>query len=206
MTATVAGPRTTAAGPRTTAATRVVTAAPSVRGGAPATAVHLAVAHLRALGCGTEQGRSGAFTAHSGRVRARCEVSWAGPVDLPLAGEADVQAACGLTHVHGRRYGGPTPLGVDYASCVAGALAATGTLAALAAGPADDGGEIRVTTSVAQAALLSVGQYLAAATAADDRPEPRTPGGPPFAAADGVRFELETLDPEAWRGFWSALG
>ncbi|MFF6957307.1 CoA transferase [Streptomyces sp. NPDC008317] len=196
----------TTAGPRTTAAPRIGTAPVSARGGAPATAVRLAVAHLRALGCGTEHGRSGAFTAHYGRVRARCEVSWAGPVDLPLTSEADVQAACGLTQVHGRRYGAPTPLGVDYASCVAGALAATGTLAALAAGPADDGGEIRVTTSVAQAALLSVGQYLAAATAADDWPERHAPGGPPFAAADGVRFELETLDPEAWRGFWSALG
>lgn len=34
-------------------------------------------------------------------------VTVAGPVDLPLTGELDVQAACGIMHVHGRRSGGP---------------------------------------------------------------------------------------------------
>ncbi|MCZ0982586.1 hypothetical protein O1L60_36835 [Streptomyces diastatochromogenes] len=34
------------------------------------------------------------------------------------------------------------------------------------------------------------------------RPRPR---GPPFVSADGVLFELETLDPGAWAEFWRAL-
>jgi hypothetical protein len=72
-----------------------------------------------------------------------------------------------------------------------------------------------VSTSVAQAALIAVGQYLAAGTAGTataetaetaETPAPSAPGGPPFEAADGVRFELETLDPESWRDFWAALG
>ncbi len=242
-------------------------------GSGPALAVRLAAEHLRALGCRVEQapaGRSGgadalALVAYAGGVRARCDVTWAGPVGLALRDEADVQAACGLTHVHGRRYGGPTPLGVDYATCVAGALAATGTLAALVGGvggvggvsgggrDGEDGGlagagaasatgsaagadadragsdtavtgeaagggagrgigpggglgVVRVSTSVAQAALLAVGQYLAAATAEGGRAEAGGPGGPPFESGDGVRFEAETLDPDAWRGFWTALG
>jgi crotonobetainyl-CoA:carnitine CoA-transferase CaiB-like acyl-CoA transferase len=170
-------------------------------GAPPRSAVALAGAHLRALGCRVEEG-AGGLDVRAGRARVRCEVGWAGPVGLALGCEADVQAACGLMHVHGRRYGGPAALGVDYASCLAGVLAATGVLAGLAGG----GPAVAVGTSVAQAALLAVGQYLAAATADDDRPEPASPGGPPFEAADGVRFELETLDPEAWRDFWAALG
>lgn len=126
-----------------------------------------------------------------------CEVDWAGPVRLPLANEADVQAACGISHVHGRRYGRPTPLRVDYASVVAGVLAAQGVLAARLAG-------LRwVSTSVAQAALLSVSQYLAGASVGE---RPHGPGGPPFTTADGLRFELETLDAEPWQRFWSGLG
>ncbi|WP_435129303.1 CoA transferase [Actinacidiphila sp. bgisy144] len=188
----------------------------------PVTALRLAASHLRAAGCHVEPGPPGsgtAFTARAGGARASCVLSWAGPVDLPLAGEADVQAACGLAHVHGRRYGRPTALGVAYASCVAGLLAATGTLAALAAAAGRGGSThlickgtgaraaVTVRTSVAEAALLSVGQYLAAATAGDDGwTEPAGPGGPPFQAADGSRFELETLDPGAWLRFWTALG
>ncbi|MBF9069255.1 CoA transferase [Streptacidiphilus fuscans] len=198
----------------TTAAVHVRTRA-SGPGAAPDVAARLAVAQLRALGWRVRPElpcRSGVFTAQAGPFRARADLSCAGPVDLALGGEADVQAACGLMHVHGRRYGGPTALGIAYASALAGTLAATGTLAALVDQAAGRGGDDRcvtpsVTTSVAQAALLSVGQYLAAATAADEEwSEPATPGGPPFAAADGVRFELETLDPEAWRGFWAAVG
>ncbi|QFZ19931.1 CoA transferase [Saccharothrix syringae] len=130
-------------------------------------------------------------------------VPWSGPVDLPLGGELDVQAACGLMHVHGRRFGRPTPLAVDYASIVAGELSATGTraleLARLRGAP------VRVaTTSVAQAALLAVAQYLAAATA-DEPVGPFAVGGPPFVSADGVAFELEAPEAEAWRRFWTAL-
>ncbi|WP_020674219.1 CoA transferase [Amycolatopsis nigrescens] len=139
-----------------------------------------------------------------------CLVGWAGPVELPLAEESAVQAACGLMHVHGRRSGRPLPLAVDYATAVAGVLAAQGNLAArigrargLVVGTAR--------TSVAQAALLSVAQYLAAATAedAEDAEDTAVDGGggePPFASADGVRFELETLDAEHWQRFWLRLG
>lgn len=173
--------------------------------GAPSAAVRLAVGHLRAAGCRVREvrGSGGEFGARAGGASVECRVEWGGGAGPALGCEGDVQAACGLMHVHGRRYGGPTRLGVDYATCLAGVLAATGALAVLAGGRAAG----RVTTSVAQAALLSVGQYLAAATAGDDAwAEPVAPGGPPFEAADGVRFELETLNAEAWRDFWAALG
>jgi crotonobetainyl-CoA:carnitine CoA-transferase CaiB-like acyl-CoA transferase len=131
-------------------------------------------------------------------------LSVAGPVDLPLVGEADVQAACGLMHVHGRRFGTPTLLGLDYASIAAAELAETGLLAAELARAR--GIPIRgVATSVAQAALLAVCQYLAAATADDDWPEPLLPGGPPFVSADGVAFEIEAFDAPVWQRFWAAL-
>jgi crotonobetainyl-CoA:carnitine CoA-transferase CaiB-like acyl-CoA transferase len=131
-------------------------------------------------------------------------VEWAGPVEVPVRGEADVQAACGIMHVHGRRYGRPTQLGFDYAAVAAGVLASQGVLAARLA--AVRGISVRrVTTSVAQAALLAVSQYLAAATA-DDPDDEFAAGGPPFVSADGVRFELETLDAQAWQRFWVPLG
>jgi crotonobetainyl-CoA:carnitine CoA-transferase CaiB-like acyl-CoA transferase len=129
-------------------------------------------------------------------------IDWAGPVDLPLADELSVQAACGIMQVHGRRFGRPTALAVDYASAVAGVLAAQGLLAGSLA--RSRGANVHsVRTSVAQGALLAVGQYLAAATGDDHWPEPALPGGPPFTAADGVRFEIETLDPLAWQRFWT---
>ncbi|MFC3453813.1 CoA transferase [Amycolatopsis speibonae] len=129
----------------------------------------------------------------------------AGPVDLPMAGELDVQAACGIMHVHGRRYGEPTPLGLDYASILASELAAIG---GTAVGFARDRGiPLRgASTSLAQAALLAVSQYLAAATTEDDHQETWLPGGPPFHSAEGVAFEIETLDPVVWQRFWNALG
>ncbi|CCH31050.1 CoA transferase [Actinosynnema sp. NPDC047251] len=131
-------------------------------------------------------------------------VSWAGPVDLPLAGELDVQAACGLMHVHGRRFGRPTRLGLDYASITAVELAGIGA-AAVEVARARGIALRAATTSVAQAALLAVSQYLAAATA-EPRPERHEPGGPPFRSAEGVAFELDVLDAEVWQRFWAALG
>ncbi|SDJ29049.1 CoA-transferase family III [Lentzea albidocapillata subsp. violacea] len=131
-------------------------------------------------------------------------VSVAGPVDLPLAGEQDVQAACGIMHVHGRRFGRPTPLGLDYASIVAAELAELG-LEALRFAQARGIPLHSVSTSLAQAALLAVAQYLAAATA-DDPAEPHSPGGPPFHSAEGIAFEIEALDPSVWQRFWAALG
>lgn len=134
-------------------------------------------------------------------------VDWAGPIDLPLRSEADVQAACGVMHVHGRRYGEPTPIPLGYTSCVADLLASHARLAAQCS--AELGRPIAgARTSVAQAALLSVGQYLAAATAPqdDEWSEPLIPGGPPFTSRDGVRYELESLYADGWAAFWFALG
>jgi crotonobetainyl-CoA:carnitine CoA-transferase CaiB-like acyl-CoA transferase len=131
------------------------------------------------------------------------DLSWAGPVDLPLRGEADVQAACGVMHVHGRRSGAPERLGVDYCALVAAELAGLGS-AAVRLARARGLALTRVTTSVAEAALLSVSQYLAAASSGET---PGGPGdGPPFVSAEGVRFELETLDAEVWLRFWAELG
>ncbi|MGO1052079.1 CoA transferase [Crossiella sp. CA198] len=135
---------------------------------------------------------------------ADCVVDWAGPVAAPLLDETTVQAACGIAHVHGRRYGRPTTLDVDYATVLAGVLAAQGVLAVLVA--RHRGLRLRrAETSVAQAALLSVSQYLAARTAGDDWIEPLHPGGPPFLASDGVRFEVETFEAERWHRFWTVL-
>ncbi|HUQ59160.1 CoA transferase [Lentzea sp.] len=131
-------------------------------------------------------------------------VSVAGPVDLPLAGERDVQAACGIMHVHGRRFGRPTPLGLDYASIVAAELAELG-VEALRFAQTRGIPLHAVSTSLAQAALLAVAQYLAAATA-DDPAEPLSPGGPPFHSAEGIAFEVEALDPAVWQRFWAAFG
>ncbi|MFF9127660.1 CoA transferase [Streptomyces sp. NPDC014889] len=187
------------------------------------TALAVAADHLALLGCEAadenagrrpgDAGDAGTLVAAAGTGSLTCAIDWAGPVALPLASEADVQSACGIAHIHGRRYGAPTPLGLDYAGTVAGVLAVTGVLAALHA--ATRGTRIgRVRTSVAQGALLAAGQYLAMATAAGTHPPhvpvpPASPAPdtdtPPFTSADGVRFEIETLDAEAWQRFWTVL-
>ncbi|MFF7160810.1 CoA transferase [Streptomyces sp. NPDC008086] len=145
----------------------------------------------------------------------RLRIEWAGPVAADLPDECAVQAACGLMHVHGRATGGPARLAVDYASVVTGVLAALGATA-LRVGRARGSDLCEVRTSVAQGALLAVGQYLAAATAAGSGgpPEPRLPpdsagqagGLATLVTSDGVRVEVETLAPDAWREFWVRLG
>ncbi|HKR47978.1 MAG TPA: CoA transferase [Pseudonocardiaceae bacterium] len=133
-----------------------------------------------------------------------CAIDWAGPVDAPLCDEVSVQAACGIMQVHGRKSGAPEVLAVDFASTAAGVLATQGILAALI-------GQLRgidvrhITTSVSQAALLCVSQYLAAATTDDDWTETERPGGPPFVSADEVRFEIEVLEADGWQRFWRRL-
>ncbi|WP_233157263.1 MULTISPECIES: CoA transferase [Amycolatopsis] len=133
------------------------------------------------------------------------DVTWAGPVRLPLVDEAGVQAACGLMHIHGRRDGHPVPLAMDVAASVAGILAAHGVVAALIA-RARGLPLTAVRTSASQAALLLAAQYLAADNAADAVPAPGPGLPPPFVSADGVRFEIETLDAEPWQRFWRILG
>ncbi|MEU8541410.1 CoA transferase [Streptomyces sp. NPDC048717] len=170
----------------------------------PAVAVKIAELLLRhaaeALPKGTSQGTF--------------RIDWAGPVDTELPDERAVQAACGLQHVHGRATGGPVPLAVDYASVVAGVLAALGATA-VGVGRARGLRLREARTSVAQGALLAISQYLAAATAREGgEVEPPVPevgdsggylGLATLVSLDGHRFEIETLDPEAWREFWVRL-
>ncbi|BFO17844.1 hypothetical protein SHKM778_42320 [Streptomyces sp. KM77-8] len=118
--------------------------------------------------------------------------------------EATAQAATGIMAVHGRRDGSPRGLAADYAATAAGVLTVQGMLAGLLAQARGS----RVTStevSVERAGLLAVSQYLAAAGAEEAEAAEIAPGGPPFTSADGVAFELETLDPGAWAAFWRTL-
>ena len=116
---------------------------------------------------------------------------------------------CGLMEVHGRDEARPRRLGLDVASVTSGVLAAQAVLAGLVA--RSRGHPVTaVETSVLEAGFVVTSHYVAAATSkqpgewspADGGPDP----GPPFRSVDGRRLELETLDPEAWRRFWVALG
>ncbi|MFF0148814.1 CoA transferase [Amycolatopsis sulphurea] len=140
------------------------------------------------------------MTSLLGRVSAG--LGWTGPLDLVLRTEADIQAACGIMQVHGRRSGAPALLPVDYCATVGRQLLKTGVSAVHFA-------RLRglqlstVSTSVAEAAVLTISQYLAAASAGDTPGEPGA--GPPFVSAEGTRFELEALDAKVWIRFWAAL-
>ncbi|GAB1718711.1 MAG: L-carnitine dehydratase/bile acid-inducible protein F [Nitrosospira sp.] len=140
-----------------------------------------------------------------------CRVTrWHDASKQVLATENTMQAACGLMSVHGRAGGKSRPLDLRYVSTLTAALALQG-------GAAASIGQLRglsvssSNVSMASAALLSVGQYIAGATASES-PERLSPGGvpsrdcPPFASLDGVVFELETLDAGPWKKFWSELG
>lgn len=84
-------------------------------------------------------------------------------------------------------------------------MTAQGLLAALI-GRARGAAIASVRTGVDLAGLLTVSQYLAAATTEEDEAVPLTPGGPPFTSADGVTYEVETLDSTVWVAFWNTLG
>ena len=137
-------------------------------------------------------------------------ISWHGPAGYRPhrpGSEAAVQALSGLMHVHGRDSGVPRRIGLEVASVAAGVLSAQGVLAAeiarLRGRPVP-----AVHTSVLQAGLLLLSNYFVVATGLGDAvkgpklPEP----GPPFCSADGRWFEIETLDPETWKEFWTRLG
>ncbi|MFH0244665.1 CoA transferase [Streptomyces sp. HK10] len=135
-----------------------------------------------------------------------CRIDWSCRDGQDVADETAVQAVTGMMSVHGRRRGAPTRLPVDYASACAGVLAVHGVLASLIAG--ERGTAVsRTGTSVTHAALLTVSQYLAAATADEDEvlPEDSPEAGPPFRSRDGVWFEIEALDPAPWKTFWTEL-
>ncbi|HWH34725.1 MAG TPA: CoA transferase [Acidimicrobiales bacterium] len=132
-------------------------------------------------------------------------LGWFGPTgfapDRP-GSEASVQALAGLMQVDGRDDGRPRRLGLEVASVAAGVVAAQGVLAAAV------GGAGAVQTSVLQAALVLLSHYFMVATGLGDAvPGPPLPEpGPPFRSAEGRWFEVETLDPEAWKAFWTRLG
>lgn len=138
-----------------------------------------------------------------------CVINWHGPAvpaDLP-GSEAMIQARSGLAHLHGLDVGQPRRIGIEVASVAAGVLASQGVLAALIAG----GGASAVRTSVTQAALLTISQYIARATASGSWSEwaaelPGPEPGPPFKSADHHWIEIETLSPAAWSQFWLELG
>ncbi|MFE9564162.1 CoA transferase [Streptomyces sp. NPDC006487] len=189
--------------------------------------------HLRALGAvpadpGPAQGgdtgtarvtvADAAFGDAAGRAsgtgppaRATAVIAWQSP--LPPASatpdvtdEATAQAATGIMAVHGRRDGLPRGLAVDYATAATAVLTTQGLLAALLARARGcEGAAAQPHTYVDRAGLLVVSQYLAASGADEGEAAELAPGGPPFTAADGTLFELETLDPGAWAGFWRAL-
>lgn len=146
----------------------------------------------------------------SSRHVADCEISWFGPAGVGRGrrgAEGVVQAMSGIMAVNGRDHGSPLPIGLPVASVAAGVLAAQAVLASLIG--LSRGRPARgVRTSVLQAGLLLCSHYIAAATSGEDPwPGPGGPApGPPFCSLDGHWFEIETLDPEAWRAFWHDLG
>jgi MoaD family protein len=143
-----------------------------------------------------------------------CEITrWSGSSGATAVSENIMQAACGLTAVQRRANGQAQSFGLNYVSTLTAALGLQGGIAASL-------GQLRglalssSTVSMADAALLSMGQYIAGATASEF---PETAAGfcpaagssqacSPFISLDGVIFELETLEPEPWRKFWAELG
>ncbi|WP_090627242.1 CoA transferase [Nitrosomonas marina] len=140
-----------------------------------------------------------------------CDIArWSDASKSTCITENIIQAACGIMSVHGRVSGEPRPLGLQYVSTLTGALALQGCFAAALGrlrGMPVSGSNL----SVSSAALLSVSQYLADATAAEmpdsvmfEKASRQT--APPFMSSDGVCFELETLDVEPWQKFWAQFG
>ncbi|MGE7388428.1 CoA transferase [Streptomyces sp. NPDC004126] len=165
--------------------------------------------HLRLLGADPDgpagDDPEGGITLSGGGFEpARATARWADP-GSGLVDEATVQAATGMMAVHGRRDGAPRGLAADYAATATAVLTVQALLAGLV-GQARGAGPAHVTTTAGRAGLLTVSQYLAAAGADEGEAAELAPGGPPFTSAEGVLFELETLDPGAWAGFWRALG
>ena len=172
----------------------------------------LGISTLPAAGDGPAGSDQEVGIAVDGKRQAALELwlSWygpAGPTREQDGGEAVLQAMTGLMQVHGRDAGMPRRLGLEVGSVAAGVLAAQGVLAALV-GRSRGRPTSAVRTSVLQAALVLVSHSVAAATTGDEWvPAPPAPSpGPPFATADGCWFEMETLDPEAWKRFWQRLG
>ncbi|OKK22263.1 acyl-CoA transferase [Streptomyces sp. CB00455] len=176
---------------------------------APPQITSVVAEHLRLLGAradGAPRGRpsDGRITLHGGGFEpAGARVAWADPAS-GIVDEATVQAATGIMAVHGRRDGSPRGLGTDYAATATAVLTVQGLLAGLI-GQARGLAPAQVATSADRAGLLTVAQYIAAAGADEEEAAETAAGGPPFTSAEGILFELETLDPGAWAAFWRAL-
>ncbi|MDT0457364.1 CoA transferase [Streptomyces sp. DSM 41527] len=184
-----------------------------VRVSGPAALTAPALAHLRSLGAvvpGTPDARTGParFTATGGGLgEVTAYTAWADVLpEADATDEATVQAATGMMHVHGRRDGAPRGLAVDYAATCASVLTVQGLLAALLGRARGGGGATDFATGADRAALLAISQYAAAANAPEAEAVTPAPGGPPFTAACGTRFELEALEPAPWARFWRTLG
>jgi crotonobetainyl-CoA:carnitine CoA-transferase CaiB-like acyl-CoA transferase len=140
-----------------------------------------------------------------------CDIGrWSDESRQADATENIMQAACGLMSVHGRASGKYQPLGLNYVSTLTAVLALQGAAAA-SIGQLRGLSMERSSVSMASAALLSLGQYIAGATASES-PEVLLPGNLahtpclPFVSSDGIVFELETLDPGPWQKFWAEIG
>ena len=140
-----------------------------------------------------------------------CDITrWSDAARLASITENIIQAACGIMSVHGRASGKPQSLGLHYVSTLTAALALQGCSAA-AFGQLRGLSVTNCNISVSSAALLSIAQYLAGATAPET---PETilpdsiphPAAPPFMSLDGVYFELETLTADPWQKFWTQFG
>lgn len=130
-------------------------------------------------------------------------LTWTGDAGEP-ADELTLQASCGLMAVHGRRAGRPRVLPYDYVSTVAATAHLTALFAADLA-RLRSGSPTTVHTRADVCALVTVSQYLAAATAEEGEAVPTGPGTATFTSADGVGFEIEALSTEPWTLFWDAL-
>lgn len=139
-----------------------------------------------------------------------CLCSSRGRLPTNAITEMTLQAVSGLMSVHGRSSGKAGPLGMDYLTTFTAAMTMQAALAA-AVGQLHGGTFDDVSVSPMGCALLSIGQYLAGATAPEDA-ELLLPGQtdpalrPPFVSEDNVVFELETLDGGPWRRFWETAG
>ena len=138
------------------------------------------------------------------------DITWYGPATFAPehpGSEVAVQALSGLMAVHGRDRGVPRRFGVELASVGAGILAGQAALATAIAGRSGNTAP-PARTSVLQAGLVLLSHYFVVATGLGDAlPGPPLPApGPPFRSADDRWFEIETLDAESWKAFWTELG
>ncbi|WP_081894872.1 CoA transferase [Burkholderia paludis] len=162
------------------------------------------------LACALPDGGAAADGAIHARLAdasgARVDVSLRGwPAAVAPVSDALLQAATGITGWHARAVHAWRPLGVDYVSTLAASLASVSALSALAAQRGRDGAlPAALSLCLADAALFAMGQYLAMDHVGQPAQQPRDANDrpPPFESGDGVRFELEALDPDAWGRFW----